>query len=195
MSTDSIRSYAMRILENQNAKTKTVLVDMLNYGAAAQVYFSYNEDDLANNQLLASQQDYATDSVTMNDQRVKGDKYYGSTLTLKSRILLSIYFKGINTNMYATVTFTDHKGNVHETRVEGSEFAKYSSDVYGVVIDDLVVADGDKLVTVKVFDTNGNQVAYASDTMNSYATRMFEGDMLYEMVMKFTASAYAYFHT
>ena len=195
LATDSIRSYAMRILEGQNAKTKALLVDMLNYGAAAQVYFGYNEDDLANNQLLASQQDYATDSVTMNDQRVKGDNYYGSTLTLKSRILLSIYFKGINTDMYATVSFTDHKGNVHETRVEGSEFTKYNTEVYGVVIDDLVVADGDKLVTVKVFDTNGNQVAYASDTMNSYATRMFEGDMLYEMVMKFTASAYAYFHT
>jgi len=194
MFTDSIRSYAMRILEKQDAEVKTMLVDMLNYGAAAQSFFSYNTDDLANNQLLASQQGYATQSVNCTDQRVKGTNYYGSTLTLKSKIMLTMYFENINTDMYAMITFTDHKGNAHEIRVDGSDFTKYSSTVYGVVIDDLVVADGDKLVTVTVYNSNGNRVAYATDTVNSYAVRMVEGDMLYEMVMKFTTSAYAYFH-
>ena len=194
MHTDSIRSYAMRILENQKDEAKTMLVDMLNYGAAAQNFFGYNTDDLANNQLLASQQDYATKSVNCTDQRVKGTNYYGSTLTLKSKIMMTMYFQNVTRDMYAKITFTDHKGNAHEIRVDGSEFSKYNSSVYGVVIDDLVVADGDKLVTVTVYDANGNQVAYATDTVNSYAVRMVEGDMLYEMVMKFTTSAYAYFH-
>jgi hypothetical protein len=78
--------------------------------------------------------------------------------------------------------------------VEGSEFAKYNSTTFGVVIDDLVVADGDQLVTVKVYDTNGNQVAYAADTVNSYAVRKLSDNVLFEMVLKFTTSAYAYFH-
>ena len=193
MHTDSIRSYAMRILENQKAEAKTMLVDMLNYGAAAQNFFGYNTDDLANSQLLASQQAYATPSVNCVNQRVEGTNYAGSTLTLKSKIILTMYFKNVNTGMYAVISFNDHKGEAHEIRVEGSEFVKNGS-YYGVAVDDLVVADGDKLVTVTVYNANGNRVAYASDTVNSYAVRMVEGDMLYEMVMKFTTSAYAYFH-
>lgn len=192
--TDSIRDYAMRILENQDTETKTMLVDMLNYGAAAQTYFEYNTADLANNQLTTEQQAYATETASCTDQRVKGDNYYGSTLVLKNRIMLTMYFQNITTDMYAMVTFTDHKGVAHEERIEGTEFAKYNDTTYGVTVDDLVVADGDQLVTVTVYNTNGNAVAYASDTVNSYATRMLTNDALFEMVAKFTTSAYAYFH-
>lgn len=192
--TDSVRSYAMRILEKQNAEAKTLLVDMLNYGAAAQEYFGYNTDDLANNLLSEAQQAYATQSASSTDQRVKGTGYYGSTLTLKNRIMLSVYFSNITPDMYAVVSFTDHKGYAHETRVEGSAFAQYNSSVYGVVVDELVVADGDQLVTVTVYDANGSVVATASDTVNSYVVRQMGSDPLYDMVMKFTTSAYAYFH-
>jgi hypothetical protein len=184
----------MRILEKQNAEAKTLLVDMLNYGAAAQNYFGYNMDDLANNQLSDTQKAYATQNTDSADQRVKGTNYYGSTLTLKTRIMLTMYFTNITPDMYAVVSFTDHKGNVHENRVEGDVFAQYNTSVYGVVVDDLVVADGDQLVTVRVYDANDNLVANASDTINSYAVRQGGSDPLYEMVEKFTASAYEYFH-
>jgi hypothetical protein len=192
--TDSIRSYVMRVLEKQTDKAKTMMVNMLNYGAAAQTYFNYNTDDLANNQLSEAQKAYATQTATGTDQRVQGTNYFGSTLKLESKILLTMYFQNITTDMYAIATFTDHLGKYHEIRVEGSEFAKYNSTTFGVVIDDLVVADGDQLVTVKVYDTNGNQVAYAADTVNSYAVRKLSDNVLFEMVLKFTTSAYAYFH-
>ncbi len=191
---DSVRDYAMRILEKQNAEAKTLLVDMLNYGAAAQTYFGYNTDDLANNQLSETQKAYATENTDSVDQRVKGTNYYGSTLTLKNRIMLTMYFTSITPDMYAVISFTDHKGNVHENRVEGDAFSKYNSTTYGVVVDDLVVADGDQLVTVRVYNADGSLVANASDTINSYAVRQGGSDPLYEMVEKFTASAYAYFH-
>lgn len=192
---DSVRDYAMRILEKQDDKTKTLLVDMLNYGAAAQTYFDYNTGDLANNQLSPVQQGYATESVTCADQREQGTNYYGSTLVLKNRILLTLYFNQITPDMYAVVTFTDHKGIAHEYRVEGSQFVVYNDSTCGVTIDDLVVADGDQLVTVKIYDTTDSQVAYASDTVNSYAQRMMGSDALFELVAKFTTSAYAYFHS
>ena len=194
MWTDSIRDYAMRILENQDAETKTMLVDMLNYGAAAQTYFEYNTADLANNQLTTEQQAYATETASCTDQRVKGDNYYGSTMVLKNRIMLTMYFQNITTDMYALVTFTDHKGVAHENCIEGSEFAKYNDTTYGVTVDDLVVADGDQLVTVTIYDGDSNVVAYASDTVNSYTGRMMSSDILFEQVAKFTTSAYAYFH-
>jgi hypothetical protein len=194
MWTDSIRGYVMRILEKQNAETKTMLVDMLNYGAAAQNFFQYNVNDLANSQLSAAQKAYATGSVNCTDQRVQGVGYQGSSLILKDRILMTMYFNNITTDMYAVVSFTDHKGKAHEMLVEGSSFTKYSDTVYGVVIDELVVADGGQLVTVAVYDGEGNAVASASDSIDSYAARQMGKDALYEMVAKFTASTYAYFH-
>ncbi|MBQ8250000.1 MAG: hypothetical protein IJY93_09035, partial [Clostridia bacterium] len=48
---DSIETYAVRMLNGSaanNAKLRAVYVDMLNYGAAAQVQFTYDEANLAN---------------------------------------------------------------------------------------------------------------------------------------------------
>ena len=193
MWTDSIRGYAMRILEGQSDECKTLIVDMLNYGAAAQNQFKYNTADLANNQLSQAQQSYATPSVTCVDQRVQGEGYCGTTLILEDRILLTPYFNNITPDMYAIVSFTDHLGVVHETRVEGSDFLP-NGNMYGVVCNELVVADGDQLVTVTVYDAEGNVVASASDTVNSYLARQMGGAEIFEMVAKFTTSAYAYFH-
>ena len=108
--------------------------------------------------------------------------------------MLSVYFSNITPDMYAVVSFTDHDGDAHETRVEGSAFSKYNDSVYGVVVDELVVADGDQLVTVTVYDAEGNAVASVRDSVNSYAARQMGGDDIYEMVAKFTTAAYAYFH-
>jgi hypothetical protein len=167
---------------------------MLNYGAAAQAYFNYNTNDLANSVLTDAQKAYASDSVVCTDQRVKGEGYYGSSLTLKDRITLTMYFNNITPDMYAVVSFTDHKGEAHETRVEGSAFAKYNDGIYGVDVDELVVADGNQLVTVTVYDADGNVVATAIDSVNSYAARQAGSNELFEMVAKFTTSAYAHFH-
>jgi hypothetical protein len=192
--TDSIRDYAMRIFDRQEDKTRTLLVDMLNYGAAAQAYFTYNEDDPANRWLSDEQLAHGTQSVNCTDQRVEGSNYYGSTLTLKSRIQLTLYFQNITTDMYAVVSYTDHYGHIEEYAVSGNEFAQYNSNVYGVIIDTLSVADGHQLVTVIVYDADGNQVAMAKDSVNGYLSRMMSTDVLFGAVAKFTASAYANFH-
>ena len=191
---DSIRDYAMRVLDDQNENTKTLLVDMLNYGAAAQTYFEYSEYDLANSWLSDEQQAYASQSVTCTDQRVKGENYFGSTLVLKNRIQLTMYFQNISTDMYAVVSYTDHYGNASEYTVSGADFAQYNANIYGVTVDTLAVADGDQPVTVTVYDVDGNPVANAADTVNGYLSRMMSGDVLFEAIAKFTNSAYDYFH-
>ena len=53
----SPREYAMGRLERSNNENmKALCVAMLNYGAAAQVFFNYRTDDLMNSQLTAQQQ-------------------------------------------------------------------------------------------------------------------------------------------
>lgn len=66
---------------------------------------------------------------------------------------------------------------------------------YGVEVTELVVADGNQMVTVRVYDAAGNEVGWGSDSMNSYAARAMSRDnVLFDRVAKFTTSAYAYFH-
>ena len=190
---DSIKAYTMRIFDGQKDKTKAVLADMLNYGAEAQKYFEYNVDNLANADLTSDQQAYATVSVSPVDSRVKGDNYAGSTVTLKSEMYLTFYFKNITPDMYAEITYTDHYGNAEKLTVNSADF-KQNGSMYGISATGLAVADGKQLVTCRVYDEAGNEVAYAVDSTESYVARMSETDAIFEAVMKFVVSAYNNFH-
>jgi len=61
-STMTIRDYLLAKADNaaSSAELKTMAIDMLNYGAAAQLYFDYNTDRLANADLTEEQAAYAT---------------------------------------------------------------------------------------------------------------------------------------
>ena len=191
---DSVAGYAMRIMENQNAKTKTMLVDMLNYGAAAQQHFGYDEGNLANSKLNETQKGYASQSASVEDHRIKGENYYGSNLDLGNNLVLNVYFTNSSTDMYAIVSFTDHYGTEQNVRIEGSEFIKYNSTTYAVPITAMVVADARCIVSCQLYTAGGTLVGSASDSMESYIARMNETGALYESIMKFADSAYAYFH-
>ena len=192
---DSIKAYAMRQLnKTTDAKLQTVLVDMLNYGAAAQDYFDdYGIDDLANADLTAEQKAYATQSVNPVDGRVKGTNYYGTTISLKSNILLTMYFENLSTDMHAEITYTDHNGNEEKLTVEGKDFYVRNGGIYGIDVTGMAVADGKQLITCVVYDAEGNEVARAVDSIEGYLARMGEADPVYEMVMKFVVSAIAHF--
>ena len=194
--TDSVRAYAMRILEKTSCteEEKTMIVDMLNYGAAAQDNFDdYHIDDLANVLLTDDQKAMATDTVEYSNNRDTtdaGDYYAGSTLVMENSILMTLYFRNITREMHAEVSFTDHYGKDHTYTVSGSEF-KQNGQLLGVVVDKLVVADARQMVTVKLY--NGKTLlSTVSDSIESYAARM-NGE-LFETIMKLAESAYQMFH-
>jgi predicted SnoaL-like aldol condensation-catalyzing enzyme len=190
---DSVVNYVARILEDHDDKTKTMLVDMLNYGAAAQLHFGYDTDNLANSRLTDAQKAYATESVVMNDYREKGDNYYGSNLELGNEIVLGLYFKNVDETMYAMITYTDHYGKAQSVRVEGSDFLK-SGALYRIPVKSLVIADARKNVTCTVYAADGTVVGSCVDSVESYIARMSETGALYEAIMKFADSAYKHFH-
>ena len=205
---DSVRDYTMRVLRNEEAKTApnaeklTLYVDMLNYGAAAQTEFKYNTTDLANNQLTDAQKAYATkdETVTLADNRVKGEGYSATNLTLESDITVNFFFLGTHipaehNDYYAVATFVDHYGHEQEVRVEGEDFAQLKNDTdWYVPVKGLVVADCRQLVTVTVYDAEGNAVANGSDSIESYVARNMDKKEIYMAIMKFGVSAYASFH-
>jgi len=191
---DSVADYVLRIIEKQNDKVKTMLVDMLNYGAAAQIQFGYDTSNLVSDCLSESQKGYATESVTAEDSRVKGENYYGSNLELGNSIVLGLFFQNVDTSMYAVVTYTDHYGNEQSVRVDGSSFEYHGGSIYRIPVKTLAVADVSQIVTCNVYNAGGTLVGSCSDSMESYIARMSSSSDLYETIMKFAVSAYSYFH-
>ena len=202
--TDSVRAYAERALKKEEGKTApdadklALYVDLLNYGAEAQKYFDYNENDLANKNLTAAQLGYGLKDVALKNECEKDDNYAGMDLVLKSNIILDFYFKNIpadHNNMYAIATYTNHYGDSKVIRVEGEEFLQDPKDgCWYIPVEGLVVADCRQLVTVRVYDGNNNVIAMAKDSVSSYIARISDASPLYVAIMKFAISAYNSFH-
>ena len=200
---DSVRDYTMRGIDDQmaeediNEELMAVYVELLNYGAAAQEVFEYNVDDPANNELTEAHLAYGLDNVQMDDFRVSEGAFVGTSLTLESNILMNFYFSidpADYTGLKAVATYTDHYGNDKETTFYGDDFSKFNSTTWGVTVDTLVVADCREFVTVEVYDADGNLLASATDSVESYAARRGEADALSIAIMTFATAAYNTFH-
>ncbi len=69
--TYSLKAYAMERLENStNSEFKKLLVDLLNYGAAAQTYFGYKTDALVNADLTDEQRALASKTYSFADSDI-----------------------------------------------------------------------------------------------------------------------------
>ena len=180
--TDSIRGYAMRMFGKSKPAFDTVLADMLNYGAAAQVQFNYKTDDPANGQMTEEQEAKATASVEMTNIRETANGYLGTTLELESNILLNFFYSKAYVGKTATVSYTDHYGVAHNYDVEIAASGNYGK----VSVDQLVISDCSVKITVTV---DGASVI---DSVESYCARMTDLT-LREPLMKFATSARTYF--
>ncbi|MBQ8833655.1 MAG: type I pullulanase [Oscillospiraceae bacterium] len=206
---DSIQAYAMRMLKKEEAKDageqsenlKTVLVDMLNYGAEAQNYFGYNESDLANAKLSDTQKDYASKTAGFpENSEVTGasENYKGTTISLKNELMMTLYFENLTDIGYAEITYTTHGGSEISEKLtyDGSEtdaFYEPNETMIGVDIMGIAAADGMQSITCKVYNKEGKEIATATDSIANYLSRMQDQDDVYAAVMKFVSSAYAYF--
>ena len=193
---ESIKSYAELAFEKVNDEMLwTALIDMLNYGAAAQDFFDdYNIDDLANAGMEEYQQ-YATQSTVYENKQEKGDNFVTATVSAKNKLMLTFYFNNITTDMTAYVSYTDHYGNAESIEIAGSEFVA-RGNMYGVDVTGLAIADGRQLVTCVIKDSNGNEIAKGVDSVESYCARAAEANLgdVFILLMKFVDSAYNYFH-
>ena len=200
---DCIRSYVERGFAegkvNSDAELRTMLVDMLNYGAAAQRMFGYGLNDLANKN-MAEYQQYATQSVTPVNEQEKGEGFVQTTLMLKSNLGLTMSFSKdvVTTDMTAVVTFTSHRGANRTVKITGTNFRAKGNQWCIDIGAPLVVADAAQLVTCTFLDADGNVVegVYAKDSVASYCARALAGGGgdNYACIVKFTTSAYNYFH-
>lgn len=197
---DTVRAYAMRALTDGTSSEAemTMVVDMLNYGAAAQGYFeNYNIDDLATSELTDPQKAYGTGTVSYTDNSCDKTNYVASRIGFKSNIQLQMLFTNIDQTMRAVVTYTKYNGTEKTIEIDGSKFVAVGTN-YMISIEELVVADARQMITCVVCDSEGNEVAKATDSVESNVYRGIqdgEDTDLYEGIMKFADSAREYFAT
>lgn len=192
---DSVRDYVNRAYSTQEAFGKTMMVDMLNYGAAAQEYFEYNTADLANNQLTGAQQVTGTMKPPIIENNViKGKNYVASRFILKSSIQVQLAFSGLTEDMYAVYTYIDNKGLNRAYRIEGKDFVVSDGKLAGVELSKLVYADARCLVNVTIYNADGTVYGTASDSIESCCQRSTTGNDVFLSLMKFADSAKIYLH-
>ena len=121
----SVATYCYnRLAKSSDAKFKRVCVDLLNYGAAAQTYFSYNTENLANAALTDEQKAFgSTEYSALTDNRTNSGEYtdYGVkafNLVYEEviKVLVAVEAKDLN-GVVAKVTLD---GKVYE--IASSEF-------------------------------------------------------------------------
>ena len=159
--TTSIKSYLMAKLEDERAilELKALAVDMLNYGASAQVNFHYNVNNLVNADLTDTQKAFGTQqSPSANDHIVQSGE--GSTInasvSLQSKVLL-----------YISCSYTSNESSklefVVRNALTGKELERFTPNlvtknicqgIYGNV----AAQQMRELITVELYD-NGRLVS------------------------------------
>ena len=177
----SVKGYAENQLSKDSfpAAGKTLLVNLLNYGAAAQKFTNYNTGNLANSTLTAQQKGYAlTDMGTLKN--VKNfhattisnptAEWTAASLVLGNSIQISATFTA-DSIKGKTILVRNNENNYTETIGE-NDIEHVSGDKYRVVYKSLYSFQTSDTISFTVMQ-NGKAV---SDTMtysvSSYAKSM-----------------------
>ena len=149
----SVQKYAETILSDDSySHTHELVKAMLNYGAAAQVQFKYNLNNLANSFLpeaerVVDKADFTNYEyvLTDNDANVT---YYGSKLTLETKTAVKHYFMV--------------KEGKPEFKVDGKVVDyNYANGLYEIVISDIIAQSLDEPIVVTVGDLTLNYNAFS----------------------------------
>ncbi len=209
----SIRDYCTALLTKsaqqlgmsaeKYAAMQTLVVDLLNYGAAAQKYLKVNVDDLANNNLTDELKEKATDFAIPADRYAVSDEtdktviFRAARLVFDCKIGISVAFK-VNDNVdYSGYQVVFAIGN-KEYKVTADQFvnSEINGNSYLVAEFREIYANCfDSLVTVKVIDSNGAAVSgQLSYSVNSFIAR-HNTEELYQKLYCYGASAKEYCET
>ena len=94
--------------DSKYAKFRTLLVDLLNYGAQSQIYTSYNTENLANAGCEVYNQYHKQHGAITNVSPEIEGIYMGTSLVLENSIEMQMGFTGIDGIEHVTVSYTNH---------------------------------------------------------------------------------------
>ena len=171
----SVLTYATNQLQKSaDTKLHTLLVDLLNYGAAAQTYWHYNTANLANANLTEEQQKLATQTAPTLESCKALTKHDGAavhfksaSLSLKEKVTINYYldlteYNGDVNDLQVVISYTDTDGSLKTATVDGSAISNRNGS-YVASFSALNAIQMRTLCTAEVYDkTAGERV---SDTV------------------------------
>ena len=213
----SVVQYATWVIKNYNdANAKTTMVDLLNYGAAAQVNFNhYKEPEHLANYGISEYQHLATktkDITSTPDSSKDGAYVSGVTVEFEYTTFLNFYFtnlnkiEGLDKSLVSIVlTYKTHQAEEETvTTLTGDEllfFLGNDNETLNVKasVTDLAPADINNTTVKCDLMYNGNVISTISSNLSTYFTwGMGSTDAnfaaLCDAIMKYATSAYNYFH-
>ena len=192
----SIKTYAMNMLRKEESedKLKKLLVDMLNYGTQAQVYFQYNTGNKVNAELDEGMRLYGTTGnpdLTCFSESVLTEEataaIVGHTLRTGSNIEL-VYFLRLPmevdlTNVEFDLSYTSTDGIFHEMIIPYNRFTYDESlNIYTCDIISVAVKDFGCKIEAKVFDVSTNEKKLISDidyySIGAYISNQLKNDSI-----------------
>ena len=155
---------------------------------------------MANEDLTDEQKALATPAVECVNAQVKDGNYDSTSLSLQERIEMNFDFKNLKgkdvANMYAEVSFVDGLGESQNVTLSGDSLIKRGTSGVRVKVTETVLSDAFQLITVTLY-VDGEAFSTVTDSVESYVNRYVAayGDEtgLFGNIMKFAASAKAYF--
>lgn len=180
--TTSGREYAEKLLAEEAYSDCHELVKyMLNYGAAAQVYFDHNANDLANKNYTVETVDVPNEVPTVSlTDNVDGINFYGASLLFKSKIAVRFYFN-------VTGNASDYTFLRGATMLE----AKQDNGLYYVEISNINPQQLDELVEIVVSDASGNELTVGYSPMH-YVKRMYNNSNTSDTLKALVKALYNY---
>ena len=185
--TYSIKEYAMVQLAKSvvPANMKTLLVDLLNYGSAAQTFFDYNTANLANADLTDVEKAYATQDIPEFEavrEIINGEDNLvdaaGLSIILANTIKSKIHFY-LNDctpdDIYAVIEYVDGNGNKLEKIYDGSEFDNRTKNLYAITFEEYGVLQMEETYTVKFYSKSDD--AQVGDTLTNNVYSYIAGVM------------------
>lgn len=144
--TYSVRAYADSILAGEySEETKTLVAQMLHYGAAAQNYFNYRTDSLANSGLTESLTAPTTSAGPSYTGAVEGITYSGATLVHREKIAVRFYFEV--TGDVSAYSFTVNGESCTPVQ-KGGRYCIEIADINPQDLDDRITVKVDNALTV-----------------------------------------------
>ena len=209
-----IGTYAYNRLEASTDNTfKTLIVDMLNYGAKAQEYFNYNKTNLVNAALteeqkaLGTQTDPELKSVEKVTETAGATAtFYGKSAVFNSNVELKYYMQFAETqnlkNVKLVLTYIAIDGTAYKEEIKAGDFGyDTSKKAYTAKLISIAAKDVGCTVTAKIYDGSkliSNTLEYSLETY-AYNRLIKSTDEVFKAFikafMKYGFSAEAYFRS
>lgn len=191
--TTSVKEYMETIINGDEYKEadKTLAIDTLNYGAATQLYDTYDVENLANAGLTDAQKDAylnAEKPASVYGQTGDGFKFKAASLYLKDKVYIKMY-----------IAKSDYKEGM-TVKVNGtSELTEWkaSGNYMYVMTDGISANELSNTVTAAVYEGETQVSTTLAYSVGTYAANKWDGDngdlaSLVKALVKYGNSAAAY---